>query len=190
MAEDKIAAIFAAAQELFAARGFEKATMDDIALKAKVAKGTIFYHYKSKEDLFNHMIRHGIERLMAAIREELAPAGDPVERLRQVVRIQTTAIFNNTGFFRVLLSEVWGSQERQQALRQALLVYFRLIEEIVAEGVAAGVMRPIDPTTLADVVFGMTSTAAVHLILSRTEKPLERVISELQGVLMAGIGVN
>jgi TetR/AcrR family transcriptional regulator len=187
VSEDKLSAIFEAALELFASHGYEKATMDGIAAKAKVAKGTIFYHYKSKEDLFNHMIQRGIDRLIATIRERLSSHADPLEKLKEVIRVQTTLLYKHPQFFRILLSEVWGQQDRQTLIWNGLSAYFRLLEEIVAEGVEKGRLRNVNPSTVADVIFGMTSTAAVHLLKSRDQKPLEETIHELQSVLVAGV---
>ncbi|WP_353963340.1 helix-turn-helix domain-containing protein [Tepidibacillus marianensis] len=46
--------MFDAAIDVFSEYGFEKAKMDLIAEKANVAKGTIYYHFKSKEEIFSH----------------------------------------------------------------------------------------------------------------------------------------
>lgn len=189
MSEDKLSAIFEAALELFAAHGYEKATMDGIAAKAKVAKGTIFYHYKSKEELFNHMIKRGIDRLIDTISDELSTEADPLVKLKEVIRVQTTLLYNHPQFFRILLSEVWGQQERQTMIWEGLSAYFRLLEGVVADGIKQGRLKPVAPSTVADMIFGMTSTAAVHLLLSHAQKPLEETVSELQAVLASGVAI-
>lgn len=198
MAEEKLAAIFQAALELFSTHGFEKATIDEIAAKAKVAKGTIFYHCKSKEELFNQMIRRGVERIMQTLHDELAGVPDPLEKLKSVIRIQTSMLYGHPEMFRILLSEIWGTQDRQKAIRETLGDYFRLLESVAADGICQGRIRGISPATVADMVFGMTSTAAIHLLLLRGEQQgpsagaageqsLEQVITDLQGMLVAGV---
>jgi len=188
MAEDKLAAIFAAALELFSSQGFDKTSVDEVAARAKVAKGTIFYHYRSKEELFNHMIQRGLDRLVGAVRADLAGESDPLEGLRKVVRMQTLMLYQHPEFFRLLLSEVWGSQERQRLLRAGLRPYFELLEDLAGRGVRTGQLRPISPSTVADIIFGMTSMAAYHLLLNPTPQPPDEVIAELQTALIFGIG--
>lgn len=51
-----VAAIHAAAQELFAKRGFSATTIDDIARRAGVAKGAVYHHFGSKEEIFEQVL--------------------------------------------------------------------------------------------------------------------------------------
>jgi AcrR family transcriptional regulator len=51
-----ISAIHTAARELFAANGFEATSMDDIATHAGVAKGAIYHHFESKQEIFTQVL--------------------------------------------------------------------------------------------------------------------------------------
>ena len=62
------AAILSAALDEFSARGFAAARLDDVAKRAGVAKGTIYLHFRDKEQLFQELIR-----------AELSPFADRVE---------------------------------------------------------------------------------------------------------------
>ena len=57
-------AIFSAALELFAKKGFSSTTADEIARKAKVSKGLIFSHFSTKEDILLALIDEGTGRLL------------------------------------------------------------------------------------------------------------------------------
>jgi AcrR family transcriptional regulator len=50
---------------VFAAQGFAATKLDDVALKAGVAKGTIYLHFKDKQDLFEQMVREAVSPLIA-----------------------------------------------------------------------------------------------------------------------------
>lgn len=60
-------AILAAALEEFAARGFEGARLDDVARRAGVAKGTIYLHFRDKEELFQELVRSALSPFIEAI---------------------------------------------------------------------------------------------------------------------------
>lgn len=64
-----VAAIVAAARKLFTTNGFEATTMDDVVAKAGVAKGAIYHHFSSKEELFT--------RVLESIQEEIAAGHKP-----------------------------------------------------------------------------------------------------------------
>ena len=57
-------AIFDAAIKIFSTNGYEGATMDDMAQAAGVAKGTLYYYFKSKEEIFKYIITEGVEVIM------------------------------------------------------------------------------------------------------------------------------
>jgi AcrR family transcriptional regulator len=65
-----IAAILNAAQELFTARGFDATSIDDIAARAGVAKGAVYHHFESKEQIFARVF----EQMTAALAAEVVAA--------------------------------------------------------------------------------------------------------------------
>jgi AcrR family transcriptional regulator len=58
-------AIMDAALAVFAAQGFAGTKLDDVAVKAGVAKGTIYLHFRDKQDLFEQMVREAVSPLIA-----------------------------------------------------------------------------------------------------------------------------
>src|SRR5258705_4030430 len=79
--------VYEAAVELIAEQGFSATTVDDIALRAKVAKGTVYYNFASKTALFEELLRHGIGLLTDAFREAVAGL-PPREAVAALVRAQ------------------------------------------------------------------------------------------------------
>jgi AcrR family transcriptional regulator len=72
-------AILEAALAVFAEEGFAAAKLDDVADRADVAKGTIYLHFKDKQDLFEQMVREAVSPVIARL-EQLAKLPDlPVE---------------------------------------------------------------------------------------------------------------
>jgi AcrR family transcriptional regulator len=65
-------AILEAALDEFSARGFAGARLDDVALRAGVAKGTIYLHFKDKEALFQELVRTMLGPLVANLEHLLA----------------------------------------------------------------------------------------------------------------------
>ena len=73
-------AILAAALEEFSARGFEATRLDDVAARAKIAKGTIYLYFRDKETLFQELIRAMLTPLVGTI-ETLGAADVPLAML-------------------------------------------------------------------------------------------------------------
>lgn len=73
-------AILAAALEEFSARGFEATRLDDVARRARIAKGTIYLYFRDKESLFQELIRTMLTPIVGTI-EALGAADLPVNLL-------------------------------------------------------------------------------------------------------------
>ena len=69
--EFRTVGILEAARKVFAMKGFNDATVDDIADAAGVAKGTIYLYYRSKRDVYFAALKFGVQQMYAALDEEL-----------------------------------------------------------------------------------------------------------------------
>jgi len=76
--------IIQAAEQVFFSRGFEQSTMDDIAEKAELSKGTLYLYFKSKEDLHMAVARRAIVLLRAHTLTAADQAGNAIEKLQRM----------------------------------------------------------------------------------------------------------
>lgn len=94
----KVKRIIDAAVQLFAERPYHEVRMEDIATRAQVAKGTLYLHYKDKEDLFIGMkstwLRSLVDRIESSLRDEMSPE----EKLLTMNR-ESFSFFETNHFF-------------------------------------------------------------------------------------------
>ena len=77
------AAVLEAAAEQFIQHGFVSTTIDDVAAAARVSKGTVYYHFADKADLFEAVFRDRQKQLIEAVADAVASqSGDPWNRLQ------------------------------------------------------------------------------------------------------------
>ena len=82
--EKRRAAILDAALEEFAARGFAATRLDDVARRARIAKGTIYLYFRDKESLFQELVRTMLSPLVGTI--EAAPLRDvPIRSVAEMI---------------------------------------------------------------------------------------------------------
>lgn len=104
--DERRAAIVAAAAALFAERGFEGASVADLAQHCAVSKSLIYHYYQSKEDiLYDVMISH-VRALEAAAREAVAAQGAPEQKLKALARSFTALYVGAANRHRVLLNDL------------------------------------------------------------------------------------
>lgn len=179
--------IFDASIKSFSQKGFHKSTMDEIADMAGVAKGTLYYHFKSKEDIFKFIIDEGVKRIEDEINEKTKNMAHPVDKLRAVCEVQMQLVINHLEFFKTMLSQLWGDEERQHQLRNVLSRYFKLIEGFLKEAADDGLIAADNLEIMAFNFFGVMTSTVVYSLIHK-EKDVSQLTETLLGFVMRGIG--
>ncbi|MFC6884089.1 MULTISPECIES: TetR/AcrR family transcriptional regulator [Actinomadura] len=173
--------LFTAAIELIAEGGLAATTVDQIAERAGVAKGTVYYNFGSKAALFAALLEYGVDRLATALRD--AAAGlPPLGALEAVVAAELAFIGEHEPFARILIAETWRSGgDWQHAARLIRERAIGVIADVLRDAVASGELRSdLDVGTAASAVFGMVLTVALDW---RALQP-SRAVSDVQATLM------
>ncbi|PWU49806.1 TetR family transcriptional regulator [Micromonospora globispora] len=182
--EDTRQRLFVAAVELIAEQGFSATSVDDIAARAGVAKGTVYYNFESKTVLFEELLRHGIGLLTADFRAAVAGL-PPREALAALVRTELEYIRRYRAFAQLLLSEMWRTnREWQQTLRLLRGEAIEVIAETVRAGVASGDLpADLDVRTASSALFGVGLVVAVDWLVFQPDRPIEDVQEALLGIV-------
>ena len=113
-------AIFNAAIKVFSIEGYDSATVDEIASEAGVAKGTLYYNFQGKEEIFKFAIDEGMKLIKNEVLDAIKDIDDPLEKLKISAKVQLRYVYNNKEFFRVIMSQIWGDKNRHQEMRQEI----------------------------------------------------------------------
>jgi AcrR family transcriptional regulator len=112
-----IGAVLDAARKLFAAQGFEATSIDAIAARAGVAKGAVYHHFASKDDVFAQVFEAASAELAAQIPAEARKGKDPLDRIARGTLKYLTGI-SGPPYRRILLIDgpvVLGWQRWREA---------------------------------------------------------------------------
>ncbi|WP_344434171.1 TetR/AcrR family transcriptional regulator [Actinomadura bangladeshensis] len=174
--------LFASAIELIAESGLAATTVDQIAERAGVAKGTVYYNFGSKAALFSALLEYGVERLATALRDA-ASGKAPLDALEAVVAAELAYIGEHEPFARVLIAETWrAGGDWQHAARLIRERAIEVVADVLRDAVAAGdLRRDLDTGTAASAVFGMVLTVALDWRALQPARPL----TDVQATLMA-----
>jgi len=156
--------IIDAAEQVFFSKGYDLATMDDVAEKAELSKGTLYLYFKSKEDLYLSITLRGLEILRTMF---IKAAGRKDSGLDQIYAIgQTYCDFARThpNYFISMIrlhSDILGkiaedslSESHDQEGKKVL----EICAQALSRGIADGSIRPdIDPLKTAIILWGQTT---------------------------------
>lgn len=181
--------LFAAAADLIGERGFHGTTVDDIVERAGVAKGTVYYHFKSKEALFDALLHEHLTQLAEAFRAAVDTADSPADALPALIRSELDYIQANRAASKLFMSEVWRADrawcDTLRVLRERYVSVFR---EVLDAGMATGAFRAdLDAALAASALFGTVATAALDWLVFDPERELEDIAKGVESLVMRAV---
>lgn len=179
--------ILNAATVLFAERGVSSASMDDIAARADVARGTLYYNFASKEDIVLAIALRAFAGIDAQFRPRLA-AGEPAETLLfDLFRTSSHWFVAHRELAPIVLTAPLRGDVQKEGIPSDRPSFRGLTHDILAHGQRLGALRSdIDPVALAQIAAGVFSQA-VLVGLQRGTDGLDTWIASLLRVLLEGM---
>lgn len=173
--------------KLIGEKGFSATTVDEIVERAGVAKGTVYYHFKSKDDLVEALLAQ--QPLTASVREAAASAGSATERIRTILERVVEFIRDNHDFARLLITEMW---REDRAWRETLMMLrngtIEIVRETIVEGAESGEFDARhDPAIAAGAVFYMAATTALDWLMLDPDRPMEDVTAEISRLALGAL---
>jgi len=172
----KISNIIDNATELFAQKGFEQTTVQDIADRAHVAAGTIIYHFKSKNNLLFIIIRGMLLELIKHTERNLSASSVPNEKIISFIDSLTSYFENNPNHLLLCIKSSPFLKFNSKAFPSAEIYvltqkYLNILENIVSDGISRKAFHAVrvDEFCLL-VIVALFSTAAFELFFSDIPK--------------------
>jgi len=149
--EARIELIQKSASRLFNKKGFDKTSMEDIAKEAEIAAGTIYLHFKGKEDLFYSLFipfsERQKERLNKLTKEKKKPADRVLEQITKVLYdsyMEAPDLFKFIWAYDAKRFHAIMSKQSQNQLQHLMKWHVKEIEKIVARGMTQGIFIQVD----------------------------------------------
>lgn len=179
--------LFPAAFACFCEKGFERTTMDEIAARSGVARATLYYYFRGKEDLLLYLLERGFDMLETAMAEVAAGGGSARERLEAAIERIVELIAEYRDVAVVVMLQLGRLHE--QLSERLHTEHIATLHSLLEEGARDGSIRAVDPDTIAPAIFG----AALWSVLSHYELtgavPVERVKDQIRALVLEGLRV-
>ena len=191
-------AILAAAESVFAERGFSGATMSMIAARAGSPKANIHYYFPTKEGLY----RAVVERVLTAWLDAAASfdlSDDPVEALTGYINAKMDLAREMPLSSQIYASEIMrGAPVVQDYLDTTLTQWVRARSAVVRRWIAAGKLKTIEPKFLFYMIWATTQhyANAAHEVATLeggaalSDEAFERAKGQVVETVLFGVGVR
>ena len=144
-------------------------SIEEITATVGVAKGTLYYHFSSKEEIFNFLVEEGMKLLKNSIDIKTSKLDNTIEKLRAVILIQIKIISKYEDFMTIVLSQIWGHEQRNIMCK---------------EGIKKGEIPNGDAEILASGIFGLTCSSLIYKLKINKEIDTAKLYKQFDNYLL------
>lgn len=159
--------ILEAAAEVFAEKGLERATVDDIAVRAGVGKGTVYRRVGKKEDFTDILCQHAAKLIFDSIESEIKKRADPILQFKEAVYALCDVFEEHLSLMILVMSQMGyrkQSKEKSCATQKSISRLFQLIEGILKKAIKKGQVRPVDVHAVVKGLFHFLTPYYYHYL--------------------------
>lgn len=168
-----------AALKVFSTKGYHKATMSEIALEAGFGKGTLYWYWKSKEELYFALIRQMHEEFLQLVEEAARHPGSAIEKLAWLGEEIIELYYRDRDYCKLSWKmraeelETFSPQYVEQ-LQAYIKRTKRSLEGIIKQAIEEGSLPPADPYYLSCILLGLVEGMEIQWLEDPSSFDLKR----------------
>ncbi len=181
------------AMKIFARKGFEKTTIQEIAEGAGIGKGTIYEYFKTKEDIMSHAILSFFAEMEKSFSTDLMAIEDPREKLKQFIISSADMGLMDDDIW-IVFTEIWyynmrgGYGSIHKLFNSFLNQYRELFASIIDEGISKGLFREdLDSRSIAAGIGGLLDGIGLHYLLDKKSIDIRKTAVVFFETLLRGM---
>ncbi len=180
--------ILDAARQEFFERGFHRPTVDDVASRAELSKGTIYLYFASKEEILAHLLLEGLSLLLSQLQAACHTPDslqDPERACRALANAYLHFCRSNPSYFRLIMAFDRGrfegsiSPELHQQVLDKSLRGLALVAQTIEAGVRAGDFCVEDPWQAAGSVWAALNGVLVLMAHPLRQRMLKSTLQDM-----------
>jgi AcrR family transcriptional regulator len=180
--------IILAAGTIFSHFGFKKATMEEIASATRKGKSSIYYYFKSKEEIFQAVVEKEANELKGELMEEISRYDDPMEQLRGYVLVRMRKLKKVINFYDALKSDYLSHLEFIDKIRRRFDEdEIHIVTHILQTGINNGKFDIESPELSAIAIVTAMKGLEIPLFIQKSQGNLETRLDSLIKFLFYGL---
>ncbi len=173
---------------LFSARGYNKASVDEICAEAGISKGAFYHHFKSKQALFLALLDGWLKTIDDAIE---ASKDKPIPETFKQMTQAFPYLFESAGENLPIFLEFWLQASRDEKVWQASIApyrrYHKQFSDLIRQGVEEGSFVEVNPELTARMIISTAMGLLLQSLLDPKGAKWEKVARESTSMLVDGL---
>ncbi|HUF03415.1 MAG TPA: TetR/AcrR family transcriptional regulator [Aridibacter sp.] len=186
---DKREAILRSAIKVFARKGYFNSKVSDIAGQAKIADGTVYLYFKSKEEILHSIFNRMMDSFISEGKKEIEGIEKADEKLRRIAELHLERLGADRELAIVFQVQLRGSIKFMREFSAAgFAEYLDIIHKTISEGQKQGLFRKdLNPVVSSKILFGALDEMVTNWILSKKNFALAPAAGEVLDVFFNGV---
>ena len=178
-----------AARQVFARYGYKKTALDDIAREARKGKSTIYYYFKSKDEIFKAVIETEAEIRAKSINDQIAQIEDPKLKLKTYIYVRMRTLKMVGNYYEAIKNDLLDNLYFINTLRTDHFdAEVDRIRRMLIEGIDKGTFTIQNPELTAKTIVTLLHGFEVPLIMKNlSDEELQKSVDEMLNILFFGI---
>jgi len=181
------------AMKLFAEKGFHNVSMQEIAVEAEFATGTIYNFFDSKETLYREIMDEVADNVLSLVKPILEGETDEREKIAGFIRASIRIFQENSAAIRLFLRANQGplahvsTAHFSETAAKVHDILQAMLKQVFAAGVRKGLFRPIDPGVVAPALDAALRAIVFSAAEDVQDSALEEKVAEIEELFFRGI---
>ena len=172
--------IVGVARRIFTRNGFRKTTMEEIASVSKMGKSSIYYYFKSKEEIFRAVVEYEALMLKERLSRIIEKSSTPPEQLKAYILFRLHHIRTLENFYSALNEEALSHMDFILDIRRNFEIEEQqLVSEILEDGMKLGIFQLSSSKIGAIAISTMMKGLELPLLLDEAHKTDRKELMEI-----------
>ena len=183
--------ILDAALDVFAAKGYRDAAVDDIADVSETSKGGVYFHFPGKQAIFLALLDRTASRLRTKIEGAIAAEQGSIRRADAALRTVVETFSAHRALARLFMVEaLGGGKEFHRRMAEIRSEFAAVVTTHLEQAVVDGEIEPIDTEVAGRAWFGAVNEVITQWVLADDSRPLDEAYAALQPLLRRSVGLE
>ena len=173
-------------------RGYTKTTMSDVAVAAGIGRGTVYWHFDSKDDLFYELIAREVDRMDAGLAPLMDLPGTALDKIDLITRASFQYYAGSGTLFQAMLSVLGGAGEEMEQRLVGLMAevygrYNQMVADLLEAGKVEGTIRPdVDSEVVAATIVVLLDAMFLQVGFGLVDNDPKRLSDAVLGLIHRG----
>jgi AcrR family transcriptional regulator len=189
---ENLTTIYAAALKVFAAYGFKKATLEDIAAELGMTKGNLYRYARNKKDLYHNTVRHALLRWQERVRRAIEQEPDVIRQFHIMCDKAVAYLSQDDALRRLLVRdpEIFPMFPNEDPYADINADSVAMIRAILKRGIAEKRFRPVDLDTVPEIIFSVYKMFIIRMYIKSRDRAQEEMFTQTVALMTRGLFID